>query len=216
LSNKQYDTSKPSNEIPYLPTSIYFLILYKAHPILKRIIFFLIYRNLYLHELEATSSLKNYPLCFLSKMHSIKDIIRLIITLTRLTKHFNLRSAYCLFLCYYVLLELDELLKVQLNLRCIPDEIFSFFIKKHLKYNNSIKDKNLYAFCNYDATDKPKSWYYLSSKKSRKKYKILVVFTNDILKNHIYVSESMKFNINKRLNIENSNDSSYFLSKFLH
>ncbi|XP_014216118.1 peroxisome assembly factor 2 [Copidosoma floridanum] len=54
--------------------------------------------------------------------------------------------------------------------------------------------------------------FHLCNRFSSKKYSVFVIFTNEIEKNCVYVSESMKFNITNHLNLKNSNSSTgYFL-----
>lgn len=147
-------------------------------------------------------------------MHSVENVIRLLICLTKLTKTFNSRSAYYLLLTYYILVKSEMLLKTQLKLYCIPDEIFSFLLTKYEKFGESCVDANLYILCNSKAVEKSKNWFHLCCKTSRKRYKVAVVSTDDVADNNIYISESMKFNVNRLLDLEKSNDPSYFLSKF--
>ncbi|XP_031782513.1 peroxisome assembly factor 2 [Nasonia vitripennis] len=144
-------------------------------------------------------------------MNSIKDIIRLVIYQTKLTGNFNSRSTYSLFYIYYVLNKLDHLLRSQLKLKCIPDDIFSFLVMKYGRCNESYIDDNLYILCNSKTVDKSKDWFYLCSKISRKRYKVAVLFTDDVLENNVYISASMKLNISKRLGFENLEEPLIFL-----
>ena len=149
-------------------------------------------------------------------MHSIKEIIKLLICITQLTRKFNTKPMYGLFFAYYLFIKINKLLKMQLKLCCIPNEIFSLLVMKHGKCNEFLVDSNLFILCNYKTIEKPKNWYYLCCKSSKRKYKVAVIFTDDVPKNTIYVSESMKLNINKRLSIKDSSDCSYLLSKYFH
>lgn len=142
------------------------------------------------------------------------NLMQLLLYLTQLTKKFNLKSAYYLFFSYYVIVKLEALIKTQLKLYCIPDEIFNFLIMKHIKCGESDVDHNLYVLCNSKTLKKSKNWFYMFCKTSKRKYKVVVIFTNDVPENNIYVSESMKYNVNNRLNSDNAENVPYFLSKF--
>ncbi|XP_058789652.1 peroxisomal ATPase PEX6 isoform X2 [Phymastichus coffea] len=100
---------------------------------------------------------------------------------------------------------------MQLKLYCIQDEIFSYLIKTHGQSIQSHIDENLYVLCNPNIIDREQKWFYLCCNTSEKRYKVAIISILDIPRTVIYVSESMKYNIVKQFNTENSNESLYFL-----
>lgn len=147
-------------------------------------------------------------------MISINRSVGLVKLLTQLTKTSNLKPAYYLFFIFYALVKLNFLFKMQLKLLSIPEKLFFYLIMKHGKCNETQVDENLYILCNSKEIDQSKKWFYLCCTESKKKYKVIVVTSDGIPENTILVSETLKYNIDKIFNIENSDETSYFLSKF--
>lgn len=142
-------------------------------------------------------------------VHSTNNLVKLAIYLTKLLR--SSKIAHKLFFLYYILNKIDQLLKMQLKLCCVPDEIFSYLILKYGQCSKSCIDQNLYIICNPNVLEKSQKWFHLCSKVSEKRYKVAVVSTSDIPRSFIYISESMNFNASKQLNAENLNNVDYFL-----
>ncbi|XP_014227870.1 peroxisome assembly factor 2 isoform X1 [Trichogramma pretiosum] len=144
-------------------------------------------------------------------MFSIQQSIGLLVYLSRLTNKFTKKPTRELLFIYFLLKRFQRLLKMELQLYCLPKKLYVTYITKFKECNEKFIDDGLYILCNNKDVDKSKNWFYLCSKKSRKKYKVAVLFVDYLPLNTIYVSEVLKNNLNKHFKAIPEEDSTYFL-----
>ncbi|XP_076549075.1 peroxisomal biogenesis factor 6 isoform X1 [Osmia lignaria lignaria] len=121
-----------------------------------------------------------------------------------LMKHnFNYTLFYIF--AYYVVFKLKILTDTTFNWNILPNNVFKNLLKQFYNQDNNYVDCNscLLANIKYFKVSLP-TWFYVCSKVTVKKYKTLIIPSNDTYANKIFASEIMKRNIENTLhcNIE--------------
>ena len=115
----------------------------------------------------------------------------------------------------YARLRYDTITNKNCEIKSISDEIIENLVKRSIVKSTSYTDFKCCALGNVEGVTSistPK-WYYVCSKISHRKYKLLVVHCNDCDTDQIIVSDTMLFNMETALR-HKIQEKSYFVSKY--
>ncbi|KAJ8679147.1 hypothetical protein QAD02_014934 [Eretmocerus hayati] len=142
-------------------------------------------------------------------MISLQDLPVLLFFITKLTR-FHPKAFYYLLLIHYMYNRLQALFKMQLKLHAVSEAYFSSLITTHGKFSKNQVDENLYILCNPSDVETSGQWAYLCCRAVKKRYKVVVIQSHEVLQNCIYISESLKFNVDTSFGVEELVGSAYF------
>ena len=115
----------------------------------------------------------------------------------------------------YARLRYDTITNKNCEIKSISDEIIENLVKRSIVKSTSYTDFKCCALGNVEGATSistPK-WYYVCSKISCRKYKLLVVHCDDCKTDQIIVSDTMLFNMETALR-HKLQEKSYFVSKY--
>ncbi|XP_046829878.1 peroxisome assembly factor 2 isoform X1 [Vespa crabro] len=97
---------------------------------------------------------------------------------------------------YYMQFKFKRLMKKKIHCFTLSDKTLNYLINKQIECVNDYIDPYTCILINIDEINVTiPSWFYLCCKSSFKKYKVLVVPFEDTEQNVIYVSETMRYNL---------------------
>ncbi|XP_076245751.1 peroxisomal biogenesis factor 6 [Calliopsis andreniformis] len=135
-----------------------------------------------------------------ANMDSVYFYMNFFRNLTKMLMNFNYNYILLYTFVYYILLKLKVLIEMTFNWNTLSDKAFKNVMKQFYDEENYYLDcdscilANVKCFKIYTPT-----WFYICSKASLRKYKVLVVPMNNNDTNEIFVSEVMRHNIENAL-----------------
>ncbi|XP_054006126.1 peroxisomal ATPase PEX6 [Hylaeus anthracinus] len=133
----------------------------------------------------------------MSSLYFYTNFIR---ELTKMLINYNRKYILFYMFLYYALYELKALIATTYKWKIVPNNVLTKLIKQSYIMKNYYVDCNSCLLINmkYLELSAP-TWYYVCSKASLRKYKILLIPLNNIDGNEIFVSEIVRHNIENTL-----------------